>query len=341
MPLLLEAQQRWLENQPRKVRQERRFQHLADFYKVPRRIIRRHQHVGTNHVDSVHECYRVDFEAHIHRLTVLTPADTYREGQNRLCLLDMHPRVRIPDCLLTGPYGEDEVHLLFWLVRGGTRIAAQQSWEVRCSCDPCTISLAINPPLQLTRQGFDHILMDVAALDHVAILIHMFGMLDVFLTRWPKSVFEQAVARVAELAQDESHERIAIFQYIRAYFKRVTDVRANIQLMYEPKPESEYYYTESESEEEDVGDDEADQEIDDAATDISPPSQVASETTQSADAASVAPSYTSIFSPAASTAATSSARTSISEGSLADPSSKTVWASGAMSSGWFNEPSAS
>lgn len=45
---------------------------------------------------------------------------------------DVHPRTRIPDELLAGPWTDEEQKRLFWLVRGGTSVRDDpSSWEVR------------------------------------------------------------------------------------------------------------------------------------------------------------------------------------------------------------------
>lgn len=43
--------------------------------------------------------------------------------------LEVHRETQIPDHLLTGPWDEEAVQKLFWLVRAGARLSADQTWE--------------------------------------------------------------------------------------------------------------------------------------------------------------------------------------------------------------------
>ncbi|KAK9414263.1 hypothetical protein SUNI508_02362 [Seiridium unicorne] len=44
-------------------------------------------------------------------------------------LIEIHPDTQIPDNLLTGPWDEGATQKLFWLVRAGARLSADQTWE--------------------------------------------------------------------------------------------------------------------------------------------------------------------------------------------------------------------
>jgi hypothetical protein len=42
--------------------------------------------------------------------------------------VELHPETRIPDRLLTGPFGYEEAKLSFWLIRGGAGIQHEHTW---------------------------------------------------------------------------------------------------------------------------------------------------------------------------------------------------------------------
>lgn len=50
--------------------------------------------------------------------------------------LEVHPFIRIPDRLITGPWEEKDVKLLFWLVHNNAIFAEDQSWEVSIITSP-------------------------------------------------------------------------------------------------------------------------------------------------------------------------------------------------------------
>lgn len=52
-------------------------------------------------------------------------------GYGRLSRLEVHPSIRIPDRLITGPLKTCDVKLLFWLVHNNAKVADDQGWEVR------------------------------------------------------------------------------------------------------------------------------------------------------------------------------------------------------------------
>lgn len=43
---------------------------------------------------------------------------------------DVHPRTRIPNDLITGPWTIEMEKRLFWLVRGGAQLQSDQTWEL-------------------------------------------------------------------------------------------------------------------------------------------------------------------------------------------------------------------
>ncbi|TLD21968.1 hypothetical protein PspLS_07877 [Pyricularia sp. CBS 133598] len=45
-------------------------------------------------------------------------------------MLEVHPETSIPDRLITGPWVEEDLRLLFWLGRAGATLSENQSWEL-------------------------------------------------------------------------------------------------------------------------------------------------------------------------------------------------------------------
>ncbi|KAI1504995.1 hypothetical protein F5X99DRAFT_405630 [Biscogniauxia marginata] len=54
----------------------------------------------------------------------------FRHGQEPVAWIEVHPDTRIPDHLLTGPWNEEALQKLFWLVRAGARLSPDQTWEL-------------------------------------------------------------------------------------------------------------------------------------------------------------------------------------------------------------------
>ncbi|KAM0333585.1 hypothetical protein ACHAQA_002250 [Verticillium albo-atrum] len=60
------------------------------------------------------------------------PQQQQQRQEKQPCLYhDVHPRTRIPDLLVSGPWTHDDALLLRWLRRGGARFHAAQSWELK------------------------------------------------------------------------------------------------------------------------------------------------------------------------------------------------------------------
>jgi hypothetical protein len=73
---------------------------------------------------------------HMKSAAACLEAEYVRCCENRdygLTRLEVHPAIRIPDRLITGPWTMSDVKLLFWLVRNNAKFAYRegQGWEVR------------------------------------------------------------------------------------------------------------------------------------------------------------------------------------------------------------------
>jgi len=123
VPLLLDAQQLWHRRHGR----DRHFQHLLGLDLLDASS---HGSGGFGHVHSIKECFQQEHHAFKDsaKQLKLTP---YYAGRERRTHMDVHPLTRIPESLLVGPFNRDGCDLLFWLMKGGARITAQDSWEVR------------------------------------------------------------------------------------------------------------------------------------------------------------------------------------------------------------------
>ncbi|KAF4331751.1 hypothetical protein FBEOM_14483 [Fusarium beomiforme] len=125
---ILQAQQTWVEKYAR----ERCYQHY-----LPRLdddgdpFIYSHSHQfegGVGHFNS-QECFEADYQE------VLSWKPFERVGSWGGC--DVHPRIRIPTTLITGPWDDKDLRLLFWLRRGGAVYGLQEhdaSWEIQLEC---------------------------------------------------------------------------------------------------------------------------------------------------------------------------------------------------------------
>ncbi|KAG5988660.1 hypothetical protein E4U52_006341 [Claviceps spartinae] len=85
-------------------------------------------------------CFEADYERALHFPPILFGALTGSLGGSA----DIHPHVRIPVNLITGPWDEQKKRLLFWLVRAGARVRdddKEDFWKVRIAClDAAVIS---------------------------------------------------------------------------------------------------------------------------------------------------------------------------------------------------------
>ncbi|KAF4124592.1 hypothetical protein GMORB2_5258 [Geosmithia morbida] len=128
-PILLRAQQTWASRHAR----DRWYQHSIPHYSDPRdRPGSAHSSGGFDHFDAV-SCFEADYA----QCLLWPPLHTEGAPWGGR---DVHPRTRLPDGLLTGPWDEEQVRRVFWLSRGGVHIAHEDDEGVsaprRAVADP-------------------------------------------------------------------------------------------------------------------------------------------------------------------------------------------------------------
>ncbi|TLS21728.1 uncharacterized protein PpBr36_09149 [Pyricularia pennisetigena] len=97
-------------------------------------------------------------------------------------MLEVHPETSIPDRLITGPWVEEDLRLLFWLGRAGATMSENQSWELVVEALDRMIALA-----RLSRPGStDH--EDTHAM--VSRIVSLFELFDI----WAKLPVREWVA---------------------------------------------------------------------------------------------------------------------------------------------------
>ncbi|KAF3768724.1 hypothetical protein M406DRAFT_327144 [Cryphonectria parasitica EP155] len=102
--------------------------------------------------------------------------------------MEVHPRTQIPDNLLSGPFesedgsvdiGEAKMRFLFWLVRGGACLQAEQNWEVLQGGVRAIVKL-------ITGAGGEATLINVQRRFALATqLFSLYNLLGVFEAHWP------------------------------------------------------------------------------------------------------------------------------------------------------------
>ncbi|KAI1635994.1 hypothetical protein F4809DRAFT_416991 [Biscogniauxia mediterranea] len=123
----------------------------------------------------------------------------YHRGQRAATWIEVHPNTRIPDSLLMGPWSEEALQKLFWLVRAGARLSPDQTWE-------------------LTLQGFHNAIADPTPTSGSLNLtvLRLFDILKAFET-WPQYIREEElekIDRVSSTSLDSSGETRYRYSYI-------------------------------------------------------------------------------------------------------------------------------
>ena len=138
--LIMEAQQRWVVKNGR----DRYYQHSGDYNSddydsgdreddeekgindgVTRTDGLPHRVNGLGHMKSASACFGEEWQLCCFGGFYPDPlggAEAFR--------LEVHPDIRIPDRLITGPLTREDVKLFFWLVHSGAACKDDQSWEV-------------------------------------------------------------------------------------------------------------------------------------------------------------------------------------------------------------------
>ncbi|KAJ4263967.1 hypothetical protein NW762_006005 [Fusarium torreyae] len=149
---ILQAQQTWVDTYAR----DRHYKHYLPRLDVEGDpLIYSHGHEfegGVGHFNS-RECFEADYQE------VLAWEPFANVGEWGGC--DVHPRIRIPMVLITGPWNEERLRLLFWLRRGGKIYGLEEhesSWEIQLDCLRNAFIEAPEPTAMITN------LIDLTAL---------------------------------------------------------------------------------------------------------------------------------------------------------------------------------
>ncbi|KAG6024383.1 hypothetical protein E4U19_003833 [Claviceps sp. Clav32 group G5] len=160
---ILEAQQTWADKYAR----GRRYRHHEHESLLTQRLFQKNIRARNRYMQHVfeHELKlwkfeaRACFEADYERALQFQPLPLCTLTDNLGGSVDIHPHVRIPVNLLTGPWDEEKKRLLFWLVRAGARVQdddKEDFWKVKVACldaavispqkvDPLIINCLIGP----------------------------------------------------------------------------------------------------------------------------------------------------------------------------------------------------
>ncbi|KAI5925786.1 hypothetical protein F4810DRAFT_708299 [Camillea tinctor] len=124
----------------------------------------------------------------------------YHRGQRSVTWIEVHPNTRIPDFLLMGPWNEEALQKLFWLVRAGARLSPDQTWE-------------------LTLQGFHNAIDDANPSTTGSLnltVLRLFDILKAFET-WPQYIRQEEydkIDRMSSTLLDSSKETRYKYSYI-------------------------------------------------------------------------------------------------------------------------------
>jgi hypothetical protein len=84
-----------------------------------------HRVKGLGHMKSALACFEEEW-----KLTCFTGFYGEPLGGTEALRLEIHPAVRIPDHLITGPLRKSDIKLFYWLVHSGAVCTEDQTWEV-------------------------------------------------------------------------------------------------------------------------------------------------------------------------------------------------------------------
>lgn len=80
---------------------------------------------GYGHMKSAKNCFDEEFQ-----VTCFEGFYSEPVGGSEAFRLEVHPGIRIPDRLITGPLTRKDLELFFWLVHSGAVCKSDQTWEV-------------------------------------------------------------------------------------------------------------------------------------------------------------------------------------------------------------------
>ncbi|KAK8099261.1 uncharacterized protein PG998_012502 [Apiospora kogelbergensis] len=112
-------------------------------------------------------------------------------------LIEVHCDTEIPEKLLTGPWDEESVKKLFWLVRAGARLSATQTWEVTLEGYHTALAEETEPPTGRINIPVIRLLLKLGGADH-----------------WPKNVLSKELGDLFERTRRVSPKAGPMYQAI-------------------------------------------------------------------------------------------------------------------------------
>ncbi|KAG6006647.1 hypothetical protein E4U21_006792 [Claviceps maximensis] len=141
---ILQAQQAWADRYAR----DRCYQHSLP-YTGEEDELGRHapDHEESSSYFNSRACFEADYQQAVKWPAFLTTATTTSTAWGTQ---DVHPLVRMPMELITGPWNEEKKRRLFWLIRGGVDLGADGRtssipWEVKLACLDAAVISAEQP----------------------------------------------------------------------------------------------------------------------------------------------------------------------------------------------------
>lgn len=120
---ILQAQQSWFNKH-----RDRHFHHSVPWEDDGEEIGHARSHLSGF---DARECFEADYQQ-----ALKWPA--FKEPLKDWTLKDLHPLIRIPTDLITGPWDDEKLRRLFWLFRGGvdmeSEVRNQPPWEIKLEC---------------------------------------------------------------------------------------------------------------------------------------------------------------------------------------------------------------
>ncbi|KAG5916242.1 hypothetical protein E4U61_003851 [Claviceps capensis] len=143
---ILEAQQMWADKYAR----GRRYRHYEHEGSAALNLFYEKNHKEKTWKLDARSCFEADFER-ARKIPL-----TLKNLSHGCCLRgspDIHPLVRPPPDILTGPWNEEKKRRLFWLVRAGLDLTSafdSPDWKLRLACLDATVIYAKEPDPLLT-----------------------------------------------------------------------------------------------------------------------------------------------------------------------------------------------
>ncbi|KAG5948930.1 hypothetical protein E4U53_006102 [Claviceps sorghi] len=139
---ILQAQQAWADRYAR----DRRYQHsLPSAEGLDELDHFAHKHGEGSPYFHSRACFEADYEQAVKWPAFMLTTTTSTAWGTQ----DVHPLVRMPTDLITGPWDEERKRRLFWLIRGGVRLGAEGQtpipWEVKLACLDAAVISAEEP----------------------------------------------------------------------------------------------------------------------------------------------------------------------------------------------------